>query len=645
MAKHQHSQGERDKLQAESGQKKTWQPVHDQLKAVEDGGNDLTFLQSQDDHAALLTDAGSDEEQSNIIKQLQQSYGNSYVQRLLSSGTVQAKLTVNSPGDAYEKEADNIADMVIRTLTPGIQRQAEEEIQMMPLLQREADKGDEALIRTEADERQNIPVPESIENRIDASRGSGQSLPDPVRASLEPKFGNDFRQVRVHTDVEADNLSQEIGAKAFTTRQDIFFRSNEYNPESPAGLKLLVHELMHTLQQGASSRIAGWWPLGHRTITAKVLALEDLKDAYDEGARKYLVDRSPDFDFIQDETNAMEKGMAESEPKIKELKKIVKKKKKAKPDEKTKAINMWDKNELHQRPQWYMLHHGEGGFYREGAAEGAGKNSLVTVTLLKLAAELYNGGKREAGLSILSDALHQAEDRGSHQEGEKFKGHDIRQTIKKKYIPEGVKEIPPANYYKKKPYPDNAEKNREGAVNALLYAQETLQRFLQMVQDLPITRETLEEQPSTGKRQTKVKVGHGLGKLTASSGKKKTKWPGRTGAKTIKAIKPEEWMEKTQVEVTSAEDIQLLTNTISNYIIEWLTSELMELIRENDSPSERVKITIYKFEELKKEYPELMKYVAYEDEMVICKRALENYEYQRATRYSSKKEGAEVLED
>ena len=38
--------------------------------------------------------------------------GNHYLQRLLQSRVLQAKLTVSDPGDAFEQEADRVADQV-----------------------------------------------------------------------------------------------------------------------------------------------------------------------------------------------------------------------------------------------------------------------------------------------------------------------------------------------------------------------------------------------------------------------------------------------------------------------------------------------------------------------------------------------------
>ena len=58
---------------------------------------------------------------------LQRTIGNQAVQRLIKSGTLQAKLKIGQRGDKYEQEADRVADAVMRMPEPGVQRQAEEE--------------------------------------------------------------------------------------------------------------------------------------------------------------------------------------------------------------------------------------------------------------------------------------------------------------------------------------------------------------------------------------------------------------------------------------------------------------------------------------------------------------------------------------
>lgn len=72
---------------------------------------------------------------------------------------------------------------------------------------------------------------------------------------MEQSFGADFNEVRVHTDSQAVQMSQDIGAHAFTHGNDIYFNDNQYNPKENSGQHLLAHELTHTIQQGSSPAI------------------------------------------------------------------------------------------------------------------------------------------------------------------------------------------------------------------------------------------------------------------------------------------------------------------------------------------------------------------------------------------------------
>jgi hypothetical protein len=88
---------------------------------------------------------------------------------------------------------------------------------------------------------------------INGRRGGGSQLDAGMAAKAGGVMGQDFSGVKVHTDSTADNLSRQLGAKAFTTGNDIFFRSGQYDPASSGGQQLLSHELTHVVQQGASA--------------------------------------------------------------------------------------------------------------------------------------------------------------------------------------------------------------------------------------------------------------------------------------------------------------------------------------------------------------------------------------------------------
>lgn len=191
---------------------------------------------------------------------------------------VQAKLTVNQPGDAYEQEADRVAEAVLRMPDPGIpaaerwgdapglQRQAcpecEEEVRRQPLEEENKEEEELRLQPTAEEEREEeeplmaneLPgrVPEvtpSLEADIRALKGGGQPLPESERAFFEPRFAQDFSKVRVHTGREAAESAQALNAIAYTVGSNIVFGANAYGPEILEGRRLLAHELSHVVQQ------------------------------------------------------------------------------------------------------------------------------------------------------------------------------------------------------------------------------------------------------------------------------------------------------------------------------------------------------------------------------------------------------------
>jgi len=110
------------------------------------------------------------------------------------------------------------------------------------------------------EDRQDDPnqVGPEVVARIEEQQGSGRPLDQQTRDEMEPSFGQDFSDVRVHTGSEADALNQDVQARAFTTGKDIFFREGTYAPGSSEGKELLAHELTHVVQQsGASAAASG----------------------------------------------------------------------------------------------------------------------------------------------------------------------------------------------------------------------------------------------------------------------------------------------------------------------------------------------------------------------------------------------------
>jgi len=174
---------------------------------------------------AGLADNGPLRPPGRALLALQRTYGNHYVQQAV----LQAKLVTGPPGDRYEREADRVAQAVVR----GIAGRRMPDIQAVGGVPAGTEPGD------------------ALESQIKSATGGarGHRIPGQVRAPLEQALAADLSGVRVHHDTEADQLNRSWRASALTMGSDIFFRRGAYAPGSLAGDALLTHELVHVVQQ------------------------------------------------------------------------------------------------------------------------------------------------------------------------------------------------------------------------------------------------------------------------------------------------------------------------------------------------------------------------------------------------------------
>ena len=108
-----------------------------------------------------------------------------------------------------------------------------------PTLQRK-DAGE----RTEAAE--NDTAPPIVHEVLNSP---GQPLDAATRAFMEPRFGHDFSQVRVHSGAAAEQSAREVNAQAYTVGHDVVFGVGRFAPGTPEGRRLIAHELTHVVQQ------------------------------------------------------------------------------------------------------------------------------------------------------------------------------------------------------------------------------------------------------------------------------------------------------------------------------------------------------------------------------------------------------------
>jgi hypothetical protein len=173
-----------------------------------------------------------------------------------SSGLRPAKLTVGAPGDKWEREADQIADSVVRRRN---------------LPARPAQGGDSSRAERAGTDEEHEPAvsatgavrspvsggrggraPDSARSALAQAAGGGGPLDDKVRTAMEEQLGADFSGVRVHRDAAAQDLSRKFHAAAFTVGRDIFLPAAAPSLAAPGGQRLLAHELAHVLQQGVA---------------------------------------------------------------------------------------------------------------------------------------------------------------------------------------------------------------------------------------------------------------------------------------------------------------------------------------------------------------------------------------------------------
>lgn len=152
---------------------------------------------------------------------------------------VQPKLELTTPGDSYEREADRMADYVMRKPF-GVSS-----ISMPSTVVANQPK----ILRRATGSYSDIAVDSATESGIHASRGGGQPLPTDLRARMESGFGTDFSGVRLHTGSAAETMSSNLNAKAFTYGNNIYFNRGQYSPNTTAGQHLIAHELTHVVQQ------------------------------------------------------------------------------------------------------------------------------------------------------------------------------------------------------------------------------------------------------------------------------------------------------------------------------------------------------------------------------------------------------------
>lgn len=140
------------------------------------------------------------------------------------------RAAVSAPDDAYEVEANQIADRVMAA--PADQAVSGGPLRVQRVVGQPAGRMEQA--------------PASVDRAL---AGPGRPLEPALRQGMEQRFGYDFSRVRVHAGDAAAQSARDVRAYAYTLGHDIVFGAGQYDPGTQRGRRLIAHELTHVVQQ------------------------------------------------------------------------------------------------------------------------------------------------------------------------------------------------------------------------------------------------------------------------------------------------------------------------------------------------------------------------------------------------------------
>jgi hypothetical protein len=175
-------------------------------------------------------------------------------------------LRIGEPDDAFEREADRVADEVIAA-GPLYRHWSLSGMGIGAPLQRKCEcggSGGECEECKKTEQAQNLqrkatgPVDAEFAPPIvhEVVNSTGEPLDRATREFFEPRFGYDFSRVRVHNDAKAAESTRAIRALGYTVGHSVTFAPGRYCPATGEGRHLIAHELAHVVQQDRCTRLA-----------------------------------------------------------------------------------------------------------------------------------------------------------------------------------------------------------------------------------------------------------------------------------------------------------------------------------------------------------------------------------------------------
>jgi len=168
---------------------------------------------------------------------------------------LQPKLEIGAVDDPLEREADAVAERVMRMVDPTPSISA-----APPRISRKCaacEQEDEKVGMKPAGAARPVKEAPPIVHQV--LRGPGQPMDAETRAFFEPRLGRDFSDVRMHTGADAQKSAVQLNARAYAVGQNLVLGPGRSASSLRQRRLLLAHELTHVVQQTngpATTRVA-----------------------------------------------------------------------------------------------------------------------------------------------------------------------------------------------------------------------------------------------------------------------------------------------------------------------------------------------------------------------------------------------------
>ncbi|MDH4185690.1 MAG: DUF4157 domain-containing protein, partial [Nitrospira sp.] len=213
---------------------------------------------------------------------------------------------ISEPDDPVEQEATSVASQIVNMEEPSassdVQVNSNSGVWKSPIITRKPEPSQGAHSAVDID----LPTSDAL------------PLERNVAAYMEPRFGYNFQDVRIHTSAQSADLSRDLSARAFTVGKDIYFGHGEYNSQTNEGKKLIAHELTHVVQQGqvhkinntTVSRTKKGEPT--KTLTLNITKLEGSTRSTDVSDASTILENAANVKVVAGNVETLNKAKSES---------------------------------------------------------------------------------------------------------------------------------------------------------------------------------------------------------------------------------------------------------------------------------------------------------------------------------------------